>query len=63
MAIGNGELMQEFFPKYLRMRTARMKEDHETDADCKKRGVSMEKVKWERKNDVWTTYHYLIILQ
>ena len=45
MAIGNGELMHQYFPKHWRMGTARMKEDNETDEDGKKRGVSMEKVK------------------
>ena len=43
MAIGNGELMHKCFPKHSRMETARIKEDNETDEDCKKRGVSMEK--------------------
>ena len=33
MAIENGELMHECFPKHLRMGTARMKEDNETDED------------------------------
>ena len=43
MAIGHGELMHECFPKQLRMGTARMKEDNETDKDIQKRGMSMEK--------------------
>ena len=42
IAIGNGELMHECFPKHLRMGTARMKLDKETDEEWKKRGVSME---------------------
>ena len=41
MAIGNGELMHEFFPKHSRMGTTRMKKDNETVEECKKRGVSM----------------------
>ena len=45
MAIGNGELMHECFPKHLRMGTANMKYDKETDEGGKKRGVSMEKSK------------------
>ena len=45
MAIENGELMHECFPKHLRMGTARTKRDKETDEDGKKRGVSMEKAK------------------
>ena len=45
MAIGNGELVQECFHKHLRMGTARMKKDKETDEGSKKRGVSMEKSK------------------
>ena len=40
MAIGNGELMYECFPKHSRMGTAR---DNETDGDTQKRGVNMEK--------------------
>ena len=50
MVIGNGELMQECFPKHSRMGTARMKEDNETDEADKKRGVSMEKVKRHERN-------------
>ena len=45
MAIGNGELMQECFPKHLRMGTAQMKLDEETDEEGRKRGVSMERSK------------------
>ena len=45
MAIGNGELMYECFPKHLRMRTARLKQDNETDEEGKKKGVSMERSK------------------
>ena len=43
MAIGNGELMHECFPKHSRMGTARMKKDKVTDEEGKKRGVSMER--------------------
>ena len=54
MAIGNGELMHECFPKHLRMGTARMKSDEET-------GVSTEKSKaGSKKQDVTTAYHILI---
>ena len=45
MAIGNGELMHEWFPKYSRMGTATMKQDKETDEEGKKRGVSIERSK------------------
>ena len=45
MAIGNGELMQEYFPKHSCMETARLKYDNGTDEDDKKRGVNMEKSK------------------
>ena len=45
MAIGNEELMHEFFFKHSRMGTARMKQDKETDEYGKKRGVSMERSK------------------
>ena len=43
MGIGSWELMHKCFPKHLRMGTARMKKDNETDEDTQKRGVSMEK--------------------
>ena len=43
MAIGNGELKQECFPKQLRMGTARTKWDKETEEEGKKRGVSSER--------------------
>ena len=45
MAIGNVELMQECFLKHSRMGTARMKYDKETEAEGKKRGVSIERSK------------------
>ena len=62
MAIGNGELIKECFPKHSRMGTARMKDDNETDEDCKKRGVSIEIVKQARKKEVPTPFHYLLKL-
>ena len=37
MAIGNGELVHECFPKHSRMGTARMKYDKETDEDGKEK--------------------------
>ena len=37
MAIGSGELMHDCFPKQSQMGTARMKEDNDTDEDCKRR--------------------------
>ena len=43
MAIGNGELVHECFPKHSSMGTARMKKNNETDEDGQKRGVRMEK--------------------
>ena len=49
MAIGNGELMHECFPKHWRMGTARMKEDKETDEEDKNRGVSAERTKADTK--------------
>ena len=42
MAIRNGELMHECFPKHARMGTARMKSDKETREEGNKKGVSME---------------------
>ena len=44
MAIENGDLVHERFPKHTRMGTARMKYE-----DGKKRGVSVEKSKAARK--------------
>ena len=41
MAIENGELMHECFPKHLRMGTARMNEDKETEEDDKQKLVKM----------------------
>ena len=35
MAIGNGELMQECFPKHSGMGTARLKKDNGTDDETK----------------------------
>ena len=40
-----GELMHECFLEHLCMGTARMREDNETDEECTKRGVSMERSK------------------
>ena len=45
MAIEYWELMHECFPKYLRMGTARMKEDKETEEEDKQKGVAMERNK------------------
>ena len=49
MAIGNGELMHECFPKHSRMGTAIMKYDKETNEEGKKRGVSVERSKASTK--------------
>ena len=61
MAIGNGELMQECFPKHLRMGTTRMKYDKETDEEGKKRSVSMES-RAKTKKFVPTADHYLSLV-
>ena len=45
MAIGNGELKHECFPKHSGMGIARINHDKETDEEGKKRGVSMERSK------------------
>ena len=50
MAIGNGELMHECFPKHLRMGTAK-NEIRQREED-KKRCLSMEKSKRGTKNEV-----------
>ena len=57
MAIGNGELMHEYFPKLSRMGTARMKQDKDTD-ESKKRGMSMEIAGTKKRSP--TAYHILI---
>ena len=43
MAVGNGGLVQECFPKHSRMGTTRLKYDNESDEDTQKRGESKEK--------------------
>ena len=50
MAIGNGELIYECFPKHSRKGTERMNKDNETDEEGKKRGVSTERSKASTKN-------------
>ena len=45
MAIGNGLLMYECFPKHWRMGTGKVKLDKETDDEAKKRGVNMARSK------------------
>ena len=49
MAIGNGVLINKWFSKHSRMRTARMKQDKETDEDDMKSGVSVESSKAGKK--------------
>ena len=64
MAIGNGELMHECFPKHSRSGTAIIKYDNETDEDGQKRGVSIEKkVQRARIKEVTTAYHILTKIQ
>ena len=43
MAIGNGQLMQECFPKHSSRGTARIKLGKETEEKGKKRGMSIER--------------------
>ena len=43
MAIENGELMHECFPKHLRMGTARLKQDNETEEESRKRRMNVER--------------------
>ena len=49
MAVGNGELMHDCFPKHSCMGTAKLKYDKETDEECKKRGVRPERSKESTK--------------
>ena len=49
MAIGNEELTHQCFPKHLRMGTAGMKLNIETEEEGKKRRVNMEKSTAGRK--------------
>ena len=61
MAIGNGELMHECFPKHPHMGTAIIKYEKETDEDSKNRGVSVERRKeGTKKRSCMTVHHYLI---
>ena len=60
MAIRNWELMHECFPKHLRMGTARMRENKETDEKGKKRAVCIERTKAGMKKKVPTPCHILI---
>ena len=55
MAIRNGELMHERFPKHSRMGAARTKYDKEIDEEGKKRGVSMERSKTGTNKRMWRT--------
>ena len=43
MAIENGELMHECFPKHLRMGTARLKYDNATEEESKKMRMNVER--------------------
>ena len=43
IAIGNGELMHECFPKYPRMGTARQKLDNEIEEEGKRRRINVER--------------------
>ena len=43
MAIENGELKHECFPKHLRMGTARLKLDNETEEESKNRRMNVER--------------------
>ena len=57
------ELMHEYFPKHSHMRTARMKQDKETEEEeGKKWGMSMERSKAGIKK-VALHYRYLIKIQ
>ena len=49
MAIGNGELMHECFPKHPRMGTTREKLDNETEEEGKKRRINMERITADTK--------------
>ena len=58
MAVENAELMHEFFLKHLRMGTARMKEDKETEEGKQKR-VIMERSSYSKNELIlpqqWST--------
>ena len=56
--------MQKCFPQHLRMRTAIVKYDKETDKECKKRGVSVESSKASMDNGIIIKYfNYYLIFQ
>ena len=49
MALGNGELMHECFPKHPRMGTARLKLDNETKEEGNKRRINVERSTADKK--------------
>ena len=49
MAIENEELVHEYFPKHLRMGTARTKDDNDTEDECKQKRVNMKRSKMGTK--------------
>ena len=51
MAIENGELMHECFPKHLRMGTARLKSDNETEEESKKKRMIAERNTVDKKKN------------
>ena len=48
MTVENVELMHECFPKHLRMGTARMKEDKDTEEEGHKRTVNKWNIRHEK---------------
>ena len=62
MAIENGELMQECFPKHLSMGTARFKSDNETEEESKKRRMIVERSTVDTKKEVPSALSKLVTL-
>ena len=63
MAIRNETLVHECFPKHMRMGTARMKYDKETDKEGKREERVWEEVKRAKLKEVLFAYHILIKIQ
>ena len=57
--IENGTLMQECFPKHLRMGSARLKSDNETKEESKKRRINIGRSTADTKKEVLSR-HFVV---
>ena len=63
MAIGKGELMHEYFPKHLRMGTARRNKIKKQTKEVRREAWVWKKAKRAQKKEVPTAYHILTKIQ